>query len=191
VDDTGAFPTLWCDNKNPYTSTSHWDSVLLPDLSRNCALFWCPANNATNQWTNITLFNGSYGYNAAGTAEYYSPRNAYSLGLGGDTPDYGHAPPLPLCEARVIVPSDMIAIGDYPSQSIYLDPATLSAQDGDISISQPNDQGDTLTSRHDLGSNVLFCDGHVEYASQTNWLQATTRARQRWNNDNQPHPDSW
>ena len=48
-----------------------------------------------------------------------------------------------------------------------------------------------LTPRHNKGANVVFCDGHVEYAKQVIWLRKTDRDRQRWNNDHEPHPETW
>jgi prepilin-type N-terminal cleavage/methylation domain-containing protein/prepilin-type processing-associated H-X9-DG protein len=40
-------------------------------------------------------------------------------------------------------------------------------------------------------SNMVFVDGHVESARQTNWVAATEAARRRWNNDHEPHPETW
>jgi len=31
----------------------------------------------------------------------------------------------------------------------------------------------------------------VEYAKNVLWLQKSDRARQRWNNDNEPHRETW
>jgi prepilin-type processing-associated H-X9-DG protein len=44
---------------------------------------------------------------------------------------------------------------------------------------------------HNNSANMLFADGHVESARQTNWVAATEAAPRRWNNDNQPHPETW
>ncbi len=38
---------------------------------------------------------------------------------------------------------------------------------------------------------MVFCDGHVELARQTNWIGATEQMRKRWNHDNEPHPETW
>jgi hypothetical protein len=38
---------------------------------------------------------------------------------------------------------------------------------------------------------MVFCDGHSEYARQTNWVTPTISARRRWNNDNEPHQETW
>jgi prepilin-type processing-associated H-X9-DG protein len=45
--------------------------------------------------------------------------------------------------------------------------------------------------RHNNGANVVFCDVHVEYGKLTAWLERSDRARSRWNNDNQPHRETW
>jgi prepilin-type processing-associated H-X9-DG protein len=44
---------------------------------------------------------------------------------------------------------------------------------------------------HNGRANMLFADGHVESARQTNWVAATETARRRWNNDHEPHPETW
>jgi prepilin-type processing-associated H-X9-DG protein len=40
-------------------------------------------------------------------------------------------------------------------------------------------------------ANMLFADAQGESARQTNWLAATDAARWRWNNDHEPHPETW
>jgi prepilin-type processing-associated H-X9-DG protein len=44
---------------------------------------------------------------------------------------------------------------------------------------------------HNQGANAVFCDGHVEFGKVSNWLKADDAHRRRWNNDNQPHPETW
>jgi len=87
----------------------------------------------------------------------------------------------PLPENRVVAPADMIAIGDYPE---------LPNQDGDI-LGGLDEQDDYIANRHNGGGNVVFCDAHVEFGKQTNWMRAVASARLRWNNDHQPHPETW
>jgi prepilin-type processing-associated H-X9-DG protein len=41
------------------------------------------------------------------------------------------------------------------------------------------------------GANVAFCDGHVEYDKTAIWIKPIESARMRWNNDDQPHPETW
>ena len=38
---------------------------------------------------------------------------------------------------------------------------------------------------------MLFTDSHVEWAKQTNWIADNDPAKSRWNNDHQPHPETW
>jgi prepilin-type processing-associated H-X9-DG protein len=47
------------------------------------------------------------------------------------------------------------------------------------------------SNRHSGGANMVFCDGHVEYAKQERWIEASDGARRRWNNDHKPHPETW
>jgi prepilin-type processing-associated H-X9-DG protein len=86
-----------------------------------------------------------------------------------------------LREAKVLVPCDMIAIGDYPE---------MQRQDGDITgaLDEPDD---FVGNRHNRGANIVFCDAHVEFGKQANWMKAVAGTRKRWNNDNQPHPETW
>jgi prepilin-type processing-associated H-X9-DG protein len=43
---------------------------------------------------------------------------------------------------------------------------------------------------HQAGENVFFCDGHIEQIKRAK-LFDTTVAAARWNNDHQPHPETW
>jgi hypothetical protein len=38
---------------------------------------------------------------------------------------------------------------------------------------------------------MVFCDGHVEYGSQSSWTAETEAARRRWNSDNRAHRGAW
>jgi prepilin-type processing-associated H-X9-DG protein len=73
----------------------------------------------------------------------------------------------------------MIAIGDYPE-----DPN----QQGEIAF---HNKYNYIADRHNGGGNVTFCDGHVEYDKQSNWMKESDAARRRWNRDNEPHPETW
>ena len=44
---------------------------------------------------------------------------------------------------------------------------------------------------HNRGANMAFCDGHVEYAKQRKWIEESDTARRSWNNDNEPHAETW
>jgi len=48
-----------------------------------------------------------------------------------------------------------------------------------------------IPQRHSDGANMAFADGRVEGAKQSLWIEKTSEARSRWNNDHQPHPEFW
>lgn len=48
-----------------------------------------------------------------------------------------------------------------------------------------------LNNMHQNGANAVFVDGHVEYKRRSAWTQASPVARQIWNNDHEPHPETW
>jgi prepilin-type N-terminal cleavage/methylation domain-containing protein len=164
-----------------------WDDKLLPAVSNNRDVFLCPANKPAPKWTNgmaPPMPNPSYGYNMAGSGRFRATNP--SLGLDASA---GGAGAKYLAENQVTVPADMIAVSDYKR-------AITAGNGGD------NDADDLYPApvnllaglpppRHNFGDNVVFCDDHVEFAKQTVWLQKTERARQRWNNDHLPHPETW
>ncbi len=120
-----------------------------------------------------------YGYNAWGTA-WKAPTVLPPLGLG---PVVLQGVTLKVNEAAVRSPSEMVAIGD-----------TLGGLLGHIS---PYDQeyllgGEgVLGGYHNGGANAVFCDGHVEYQKLHRWREASSTQRRRWNNDHEPHPETW
>ena len=154
-----------------------WDNTLLPFASKNRGLFLCPSNKSAKPWTNNPsglIANPSYDYNMAGTARYKSSQP--SLGLDNVSK---YVP-----ESQVKVPSDMIEVADFTIQPI--------TGDGDADDAATiNLLSELPPPRHNKGANIVFCDGHVEYGKQVRWLEKTDRARQRWNSDHQPHPETW
>src|SRR5437879_2310298 len=48
-----------------------------------------------------------------------------------------------------------------------------------------------VADRHNRGANIVFCDAHEEFGKQANWMKPVAGTRKRWNNDNQPHPETW
>ncbi len=166
--------------KYPFWITSTrviWDTTLLPFASNNRNLFLCPANRSAPPWTNNPALprpNPSYDYNMAGTARFNTnPRTL--LGLDGGSTC--------LAENQVKAPSDMIAASDATSQ--------VRGGDYDADDMAVNLLAELTAPRHYKGANAVFCDVHVEYGKTNSWLQKTDRARQRWNFDHQPHPETW
>ncbi len=160
-----------------------WDSKILPFAANNRDLFLCPAEKSATQWTNslpAPQRNPCYGYNMAGSGSY--PGFASSLGLDGGG-GQGWATGHPLSESQVKVPSDMVAVADCKPLG--------RGEDNDLDDLFPINLLAELAPRHNRGENVVFCDSHVEYARHLIWLKKTDSARQRWNNDHQPHPETW
>ena len=88
-------------------------------------------------------------------------------------------------EAMVAAPSDMIAFGD-----MNIAATTDGRSSHSFFISDPNPiPWPALL--HRKGANMVFCDGHLEWASQTNWMAPRDFIRKRWNIDNEPHPETW
>jgi prepilin-type processing-associated H-X9-DG protein/prepilin-type N-terminal cleavage/methylation domain-containing protein len=128
--------------------------------------------------------NQSYCYNAFGVVLTTSFRGADEGGSGGWLGLAGHdgGPQstnyMPIAESEVVVPSDMIAIGDsFTGFSIFTrDSAAVLEKRGNA------------LSRHSGKGNVVFCDGHVESPTLKYLFEDTSdEALTRWNRDHQPH----
>jgi prepilin-type processing-associated H-X9-DG protein len=89
-------------------------------------------------------------------------------------------------ESSVVAPSDMIAVGDGSWGDI-------------LGFGWP---GWCEVGNHDWRSNGVFCDGHVETSRSDLgketapgytycWYKPDASHAKRWNNDNQPHPETW
>lgn len=179
TDENQAFP-VWLDRV-------YWDARLLPMAGNNRNLFLCPGVRPTPTWTNNPVtpsVNPCYGYNVSGTAAFGGP--APSLGLDGGF----KVRPIYLKETELHAPGDMIAIADCTPTN-----AVTRGGDGDAddpaTVSPVNLPSELLAGHHNQGVNVAFCDAHVEFAKVRVWLQKTEAARRRWNNDHQPHPETW
>lgn len=84
----------------------------------------------------------------------------------------------PVAESEVIVPSDMMAIGDC-----FDGTAMLMRRPIDMFTSEGN-----VRARHRGSANVVFCDGHVESPTlQFLFEDESDNALSRWNRDHQPH----
>jgi prepilin-type processing-associated H-X9-DG protein/prepilin-type N-terminal cleavage/methylation domain-containing protein len=151
----------------------------------NSGVFVCPEDKAADLPMNGTVASGtlyndqgddgvfvigvsraSYGFNAFGTG-FNTPSPA--LGLSGAT---GVA----ISDSQVKAPADMIAIGDSSAGTVINPFPNL--------MDRPSD-------RHNKGANVAFCDGHVEYGKQAKWTKKNDPACRRWNNDHEPHRETW
>jgi len=155
----------------------------------------CPKLGQTSPYllrsfpTNTAIF-PAYGYNMLGAL---SPKAInlppLNLGLGGDS-----GQPVPV--SRIQKPAQMIALGDTtaafpvpPAMAINHVPSDLlwlSSPYNSVIYNAPE-----VGNSHNAGANMLFCDGHVEFAQQSVWMAANDGERRLWNNDYQPHEECW
>ena len=191
----GVFQGIWATGMNwlnPYLSRPHD-----PD-SVNSRYYWaddtasvfnCPGERPVYipglfGASGAIIFVLGYSYNELGTGWR---DGKLRLGLGftvevSGLADYGAREPLGarqyVSSGDVRDPSNMIAIGDGGGTWLF-----------------PNKRSDapdgSIKARHSGGDNLVFCDAHVEYAKTEKWVEETDPARKRWNNDNQPHPETW
>lgn len=134
---------------------------------------------------------GSYGYNAFGTDV---PVANSSLGLGawGGHFSLGDGAP-PIHDSTILAPSEMIAFADSTLQILsgVVSPGGydfLSAPPG--TPRGPGMDPSTYPPRHGQDYNFAACDGHVEAVLPGRLFSLTNNAV-RWNNDHQPHPETW
>jgi prepilin-type N-terminal cleavage/methylation domain-containing protein/prepilin-type processing-associated H-X9-DG protein len=174
----------------PYLSMPTDEGVDFVRANDNRGVLKCPAKPPQifpglfiNSPSALMYYDG-YGYNQFG-AEHLDPAPSRDLGLGyrevspppGPIVMIWPPPPSTLrytSDSEVRVPSEMLAFGDVAGWSRIVSP--LESLVADL---------------HNRGANFVLCDGHVEYRKLSRWIEATDNARRRWNNDNQPHPETW
>lgn len=150
----------------------------------------------------IVTFNGdiSYGYNEVG---YVGPRGlpvGTSLGLikGVNEDPFKAYRPLP--ESEVLVPSDMIALGDgftLRASSGSERPEDTVVETGGLYRQELTGGGNgtyfidamkRASARHQKRGNIFFCDGHVESVTfKRLFFDRDDASLRRWNRDNEPH----
>jgi prepilin-type processing-associated H-X9-DG protein/prepilin-type N-terminal cleavage/methylation domain-containing protein len=201
------------DNGSKYPLETYWTNGLLnsgigwPDLLRpyyridwTNRAYHCPGYKGyvagtfeiAGMITSSTHY-GSYGYNAEGTWIWgYWPDP--TLGLGGMSEE-DHRCSL-VSETQVAVPSDMIQFGEPREVKTWIYPtdrtplwSSLALLRGGADATAPDGYYRNPL-RHGRTSNVGFCDGHVE-AIVPSLLFNLTNSAVRWNNDHQPHPETW
>lgn len=155
----------------------------LPYLQGNHRLFYCPAQRPL---TVPATYPGlirlsmddplSYGWNVMGTGGNSPPRK--DLGLG---PRWKDDVCIAISENQVAAPANMIAMSDNSSGT-----------HNDFIIAPNNDWVEWKPgTRHEAGVNLAYCDGHVGYGKTKVIIAPNDQARQHWNNDNQPHRETW
>jgi prepilin-type processing-associated H-X9-DG protein/prepilin-type N-terminal cleavage/methylation domain-containing protein len=134
----------------------------------------------------LSVYSFDYGYNELGTGwKNAVPRlglgftvNVTGLAAGGMGP---LGPRTYVKPGDVRNPENLIAIGDGANWIAPNHPRGAVGQYQASSVFLP----------HGGGANIVFCDGHVEQAIGGKWIEESNSARSRWNNDGQPHPETW
>jgi prepilin-type N-terminal cleavage/methylation domain-containing protein/prepilin-type processing-associated H-X9-DG protein len=201
VSDNHAYPFYFAGQT--YASGFRWQDALhlYYPLSWTNHDYHCPAYRGVIAMHPATLggYPGSYAYNALGTDDATLFANtAIVLGLGF-TPStlagnqkilYANL----ISEGQVKVPSEMLAITDarllktdqaFPGQWVGED-YTFGEEGG-------NDFGAQAWQappQHGQNFNVLSCDGHVAAVNRLQLFNPTNSWR-FWNNDHEPHPETW
>ena len=178
-----------------------WLEILLPFCGGSSKLFVCPASRYAPYRSNDDT-SPDYRYNSFGTARhpwFQHPLSDEWTGFGLGVLRSGNSV-YSVRESRVLAPSDMIAIGDMGHSNYYDDLNLVYAPIG--GFGWPG--GEVSTHSDGRRSNAVFCDGHVE-SSDANRIPQESIVNgfvpfkfkpdeahaKRWNNDNQPHPETW
>ena len=199
------------------TTAAIWPTRLRLFTNGDQGIWHCPAQEAGFEWPKTTggtagaadsrfgyntgevvlsVFAAvsSYGYNDWGTAPPTSDSRE-QRGLGGDIKPLAFA----VNEVRVTqvkVASDMIAITDSTSDNQWdwnIDPLQADQWPGRVH-GATKQKLPPLTPDPAGGSNVLYCDGHVEWHTQKelvtmyNSSGQATAMHAKWNNNNRPYP---
>jgi prepilin-type processing-associated H-X9-DG protein/prepilin-type N-terminal cleavage/methylation domain-containing protein len=155
-------------------STNSWILRLKPYGAPKEEIFECPEHRP--QPIVRPIKSDAFGYNAGGSAEIYKHMDL-NLGLGFGKSNF-------VASTFVKAPADMVAIGDMQSESsVWLN--IISPQSVPIGRLTP------VPKRHGGGANMLFLDGHIEWQKQFVWTAKNHTRRARWNNDHEPHPETW
>ncbi len=176
-----------------------WQLVLRPATQEKTV--YCPQlATASDEFVQIfptnKLIYPHYGYNSfGGIRRNPPPRNP---GLGGDFvwDGSGSGSYAAAREDWVQKPARMIAFGDSPTlvrppmvSSTNITPADPLYVAFPFILQPQGYYG--VNKSHSGGANMVFCDGHTEFASQSVWMADMDASKSLWNADNQPHPESW
>ena len=167
-----------------------WPPRLLTYMGNNRKAFWCPSANPNSAWdTNLNKSLGAIGptvgvrdpYGITETARFSYGFNDWgsfpaggTLGLGGDVDVFPE-----IKDSKVKRPTDMIMLGDSKPDGSF---------DGNI---DPTTPAEWPSNRHERNTCLMFADGHAQAARRKDVIDPKIDAwRRRWNNDNEPHPES-
>jgi prepilin-type processing-associated H-X9-DG protein/prepilin-type N-terminal cleavage/methylation domain-containing protein len=182
---------------------------LSPNLTNE---LYCPADRYSkvnlHRWLSFETHGMwglvNYGYNMFGSATAGWHRGDLGLAtapyevVGRQVTHYTDRPPPPCQGTDVRVPSDMIAFGDHfvlAKNREGTEDAPVHQGGGGFTgggaALRPTKNLFSISRRHNGGANMVFCDGHVEYARTRKWIEKSDAAIRRWNRDNEPHHETW
>ncbi len=209
VGDAARYPfvTYWPDN-GLLSAGIEWVEVLRPyyPIAWTNRSYHCPAYSghiaAPYGFSSAGLgfynyeYLGSYGYNGWGTWA----NNGWgingndpgpNLGLGGVSNPMMYRPS-PVSDAKVLAPSDMIAMGE--SRMSLMNDFNINQtrlwSGTDMLVCVVTVPDVVYPLEHGRNCNMVFCDAHVEDLPSAKLFNPTNTAS-RWNNDHQPHPETW
>jgi prepilin-type N-terminal cleavage/methylation domain-containing protein/prepilin-type processing-associated H-X9-DG protein len=160
-----------------FPSTNSWIVRIQPYTGTNSDIFCCPEYEPHTDWKK-TIKSDSFGYNANGSSQIYVDMDK-NLGLGFGKDHF-------IRSTSLAAPADMIEIGDMQlPNSVWCNIISPWHKRplGNVNCVVP--------SRHSGGGNIAFCDAHVQWQTQSRWIDENVSARSRWNNDHQPHQETW
>ena len=175
-----------------------WQQSWFDALSEYYPLNWtnrafhCPTYNGAIRNVFGAAPAGSYSYNTIGTGVNNSGIGAqyFGLGLRELFINDGRRVWPPILESQVKLPSEMFAIADARvfKTSPLLPPEGNPWMDGtgtntDIGV-------EVQLYRHGKGFNFLFSDNHASAVKRAYFMNLPDSAH-NWNNDSQPHPETW
>src|ERR1051326_4749819 len=175
----GCGDSLIATNNYPwdFPSTNSWIVRIQLYVGPNSDIFSCPDYEPHMDWKK-TIKSDSFGYNAGGSSQIYADMDK-NLGLGFGKDHF-------LRSTALAAPADMIELGDMQlPNSVWCNIISPWHKKpfGPIDC--------VIPSRHSRGAHMVFCDSHVEWQTQARWIDENIPARSRWNNDHQPHPETW
>jgi len=208
------YPGLWIARPD-FTKCAAWPVRLRALMGGNQNVFYCPAQDERCRWadgspgpnvraTALEARNGydvgerllmdlgsffSYGYNAAGSDGTLEKGLGWFASPNITTSPHTHE----LRASRLKQPADMIAIADATADG-FEDFVIRSERDSSNSIAEYwRSWPGKIHGVHQGGSNVLFCDGHVQWYPQdyltidwgVGYDPAQTPRRQMWNYDHE------
>ena len=176
VDDYNLYPGdfgYFANTIGRYANVTITDTtVSIGGVDNPSPLFQCPTGSPRDE--------RGYGYNHDGSGGRKRLMDRLpTLGLGylGTGPGREF-----VRESTVKAPNDMIAFGEIS----YLSP------DLPVGAGGPSKNPTWFNFKnHEIGANVIFCDGHLEFSSRKRADPKDEMVRRRWNNDNDPHSEYW